>query len=148
MRAVALLVWLMVAGSAFAQVAGGAAEGVTGTTPQDRSAIQGVINHQLDAFLRDDAAGAYSFAAPNVREIFPTPEIFIDMVRRGYRPVYRPATREFSELAQRDGDLVQEVELTGPDGKPVLALYTMRKSADGTWQIAACVLIASARVGV
>lgn len=144
MRAAALLAWLVLVGPAAAQDPGGA----EGVTPRDRTAIQDVINHQLDAFLHDDAVGAYSFAAPNVRAIFPTPEIFIDMVRRGYRPVYRPASREFSELAVRDGDLVQEVELTGPDGQSALALYTMRKAADGTWQIAACVLIPSARLGV
>ncbi len=116
-------------------------------TQGDQAAIRGVIGRQLDAFKRDDAAAAYAFAAPNVREIFPTPDGFMAMVRRGYPPVYRPREAEFSELALRDGAIVQEVELVGPDGRPVLALYTMVRDGAG-WKIAACVLVPSVRLGV
>ena len=70
------------------------------------------------------------------------------MVKRGYPPVYRPRSAEFSELALRDGALVQEVELVGPDGQSKLALYTMVRDGAGGWLIAACVLIPSVRVGV
>ena len=118
-----------------------------GLTTQDRGAIQDVIRQQLDAFGRDDASGAYRFAAPNVQAIFPNQDQFMAMVKQGYPPVYRPRSSEFSELAIRDGDLVQEVELVGPDGKPVLALYTMQHMPDGRWLIAACMLIPSARLG-
>ena len=119
-----------------------------GLTAGDRTTIQDVIGRQLEAFKRDDAAGAYAFAAPNVRASFPDPEVFMTMVRRGYPPVYRPREAEFSELGLRDGAVVQEVELVGPDGRPVLALYTMVRDAAGGWAIAACVLIPSVRVGV
>lgn len=116
--------------------------------PSDRAAIQGVISRQLDAFKRDDAPEAYRWAAPNVQAIFPTPERFIEMVKRGYKPVYRPRTVEFSELAVRDGAIVQEVELVGPDGQPALAVYTMVRDGAGGWLIAACQLMPSVRVGV
>ena len=136
------LALLLLAGPVFAQ---GLPPGVSAA---DRSAIQGVIGSQLQAFQRDDGPGAYAYAAPNVRQIFPTADVFIDMVRRGYAPVYRPKQTEFTELARRDGDLVQQVELVGPDGRPVLALYTMVKDTAGQWKIAACVLTESRRVGV
>ncbi len=144
MRRIALLVFLMLsgAGAAMAQAL------PPGVTADDKSAIQDVIRRQMDAFQHDDAAGAYAFAAPNIRQMFPDAEVFLQMVRRGYPPVYRPKDKEFSELAQRDGDIVQEVELVGPDGRPVLALYTMQKDADGHWVIAGCSLIPSARLGV
>ena len=146
MRAAALLLWLVLAGHAFAQ---SPAPGLPpGVTPADRSAIQQVIRRQLDAFQHDDAAGAYAFAAPKIRRLFPSADVFLGMVRNGYQAVYRPKQTEFSELGLRDGDLVQEVELVGPDGKPVLALYTMQKMEDGRWLIAACVLIPSARLAV
>ena len=141
-RAAALLAWLLFAGLASAQ---GLPPGVS---TGDRGAIQEVIRRQLDAFKRDDAPGAYAFAAPNIKQMFPTADYFLEMVRRGYPPVYRPRDAEFSELAQRDGELVQEVELIGPDGKPVLALYTMVRGPDGAWVIAGCSLIPSARLGV
>lgn len=119
-----------------------------GVTAGDRAAIQGVIGSQLDAFKRDDAAGAYAFAAPAIRDMFPTADGFMAMVRRGYPSVYRPRRAEFSELALRDGALVQEVELVGPDGRPMLALYTMTRDGAGTWLIAACEIIPSIRPGV
>ncbi len=141
-RSGALLLWLVLAGTASAQ---GLPPGIT---PADKSAIQDVIRRQMDAFQHDDAGAAYAFAAPNIKTIFPDARAFLEMVRRGYPPVYRPKEREFSALALRDGDLVQEVELIGPDGRPILALYTMEKEPDGHWAIAGCSLIASARLGV
>lgn len=142
-RTTALLFWLVVG------IAAAAAQTLpAGVSPTDRTAIESVIRHQLDAFRRDDAPAAYAFAAPDVQRIFPDPGLFLDMVRRGYPPVYRPRSAEFSELALRDGDLIQEVELVGPDGHPALALYTMRRSPEGAWLIAACTLVPSVRLGV
>jgi hypothetical protein len=142
MRAVASLLWLVLAGTAAAQSL------PPGVTAADRTAIQDVIRHQLDSFQHDDGPGAYAFAAPSIQRMFPDPGTFIDMVRRGYPPVYRPRSTEFSELALRDGDLVQEVELVGPDGRPALALYTMERTPDGSWLISGCALVASVRLGV
>ncbi|TIS70238.1 MAG: DUF4864 domain-containing protein, partial [Mesorhizobium sp.] len=49
-------------------------------------AAQTVIDSQLKAFLADDGATAYSFAAPNVKRIFPTVDTFMNMVTNGYAP--------------------------------------------------------------
>ena len=89
---------LLLAGPARAQDAA--------VTPADRDAIRSVITTQLDAFRRADAPGAYAEAAPGIRQLFPTPEIFLDMVRRGYPPVYRPRSAEFTALTTEDGQLV------------------------------------------
>ncbi len=152
LRRVAFLLGLVLAGPVLAQGVPPAVTMPDGTTQDltapDRTAIQGVILRQLDAFRTDDAEAAYAQAAPNIRALFPTADGFMAMVRRGYPPVYRPRSAEFSELAMRDGELVQEVELVGPDGQAVLALYTMRRMPDGTWAIAGCALIPSARLGV
>ena len=141
-RTLILMLALLLAGPVLAQ---GLPPGVSSA---DRSEIQAVIGRQLDAFKRDDGPGAYRYAAPNVQAIFPTPEVFLEMVRRGYPPVYRPRVAEFSELALREGELVQEVEIVGPDGKPVLALYSMVRDGAGGWVISGCSLVASVRVGV
>ena len=128
----------MLAGPALAQDA----------LPQaDGDAIRSVITSQLDAFRRDDAAGAYAEAAPGIQQLFPTPGIFLEMVRRGYQPVYRSRSAEFTALAVEDGHPVQRVEIIGPDGEAHTALYTMEREPDGTWRIAGCELVASARVG-
>ncbi len=106
----------------------------------DVKSIRRVIEQQIDAFKRDDATAAYSFASPGIRKIFPTAEIFMQMVRQGYRPVYRPRSYAFDELTQIEGDLVQPVRVVGPDGVPVTALYIMERQPDGSWKTNGCVL--------
>ena len=69
-------------------------------TEADRAAVQGVIEQQLQAFSRDDAASAYSFASPRIKELFPTADIFMDLVRQGYKPVYRQRSHSFAGLEE------------------------------------------------
>ena len=120
MRAAALLVWLVLTGSVAAQAG----------PPAAPAALPEGVTETDQTFQRDDAPGAYAFAAPAIRQIFPDPDQFMSMVRRGYAPVYRPQAAEFTELAQHEGDLVQGVELAGPDGRRVLALYTMQRAPE------------------
>lgn len=107
----------------------------------DETAVQAVISAQLEAFQRDDGPGAYAFAAPVIRQRFPTPDIFMDMVRQGYQPVYRPQSVEFLESRVIDGSPFQAVRLIGPDGLAVIALYRMEQQADGSWRIAGVQLV-------
>src|SRR6266849_5014477 len=55
----------------------------------DVAAGQSVIRSQVEALGRDDAAAAYSYAAPAIQDVFPQADIFMDMVRQSYAPVYR-----------------------------------------------------------
>ena len=43
----------------------------------DRAAVQNVIEQQIQAFLRDDGATAYSFAAPTIKQMYPTVDAFM-----------------------------------------------------------------------
>ncbi len=113
----------------------------------DRTAIQGVITRQIDAFRHDDADAAFGFASPGIQDQFGTPGRFLDMVRRAYPAVHRPRAMEFTELRLGEGAVVQEVELVGPDGALETALYAMERDAAGTWRISGCTLVPSARVG-
>ena len=111
-----------------------------------RAATVSVIRGQMDAFLGDDGARAFSYAAPSIREMFPTPDVFMAMVRGGYAPVYRPRDVEFLEPAMDGGDIVQPVRVTGPDGASVIALYRMQRQPDGSWKIAGVVLLSTGEV--
>jgi len=101
----------------------------------DSDAIQSVIAAQLEAFKRDDATRAYSYAAPIIKEIFPTEDVFIDMVRKGYPQVYRPKAYAFGVLEQAGRGLSQSVTITDQDGVNWTALYTVEKGPDETWKI-------------
>ena len=125
----AILVLLLVLpiGAASAQVGDG-----------DQAAIRQVIESQMTAFRRDDAADAYSYASPVIQQKFGNAEFFMEMVRTGYPAVYRPREVEFRDLTQEGGRLIQRVYVVGPDGKAVLALYDMQRQPDGTWRINGC----------
>jgi hypothetical protein len=107
----------------------------------DRSAVEAVIEGQLRAFKHDNAAEAYGFAAPMIQQIFPSPETFIGMVKRGYQPVYRNKSYQFSEsYLDQLGRPTQHVIITADDGKRYEATYTMELQPDGKWKIAGCIL--------
>src|SRR6266568_716441 len=79
--------------------------------PEDARAVRAVIEAQLDAFRRDDAARAFSLATPGIRATFGDAETFMDMVRRSYA-----------------------------EGRGWLALYPMQRQPDGSWRTNGCLL--------
>lgn len=107
----------------------------------DAAAFRAVITAQIDAFRADDGARAYDYASPSIHQIFPTADIFMDMVRRGYQPVYRPNAITFGEAGTGpDGRPFQKVSLIGPDGLNYEALYSFERQPDGSWRISGCAL--------
>jgi hypothetical protein len=108
--------------------------------PEDARAIQTVVRAQLDAFAADDATQAFSFAAPNIRDLFVTSERFLSMVRNNYPVVYRPASVAFLTPKGLDDDLVQPVYMRDGKGVSWLVMYTLRRQPDASWRISACVL--------
>ena len=130
-----IFVFLLTAGAAFAQ------------TPAERQAIPGVIAGQIEAFRHDDAPAAFGFASPDVHAKFGTAEIFMDVVRRGYQPVFRPRSVTYGSASVEGEHTVQRVEVVGPDGRTYLAVYFMLRGTDGVWRIDACVLTESEAVG-
>jgi hypothetical protein len=110
----------------------------------DAAAVREVIEAQLDAFKRDDAQRAFSYAAPGIRQMFGTAENFVQMVRTSYPVVYRPRTVQFERFEVVDDEVFQPVRLTDAQGQAWLALYAMERQPDGTWRINGCQL---ARLG-
>jgi hypothetical protein len=111
----------------------------------DKAAIRDVIEKQMEAFRRDDGEAAFGFASPTIRGMFGSADVFMDMVRQGYQPVYRPKSVEFGKLGEVSGQIAQEVHVIGPDGRPVTALYVMTQLPDGSWRIDGCYLLAPTR---
>ncbi len=129
MRAVVLLAALLIGLPAPARAA------------DDVAAAQAAIRSQAEAFSRDDAATAYSYAAPAIRGMFHQAEIFMKMVQQGYAPVYRHKSFEFGEAQVADGQIAQRVHIIDADGVPWEALYTLEQQPDGSVKITGCTLL-------
>ena len=107
----------------------------------DVAAAQTVIRSQVEAFGRDDAATAYSYAAPAIQDMFPQADIFMSMVQQSYAPVYRHKSFEFGEARVADGKIAQRVHIIDANGEAWEALYTLEQQPDGSLKISGCVLL-------
>jgi Domain of unknown function (DUF4864) len=107
----------------------------------DAKSVRAAIQSQLAAFAADDAARAFSFATPQLREAFGTADNFMQMVRSSYPVVYRPATVAFLKPQIDQGTVVQAVHFTDGSGVLWLALYTLERQRDKRWRISGCQVV-------
>ena len=107
----------------------------------DVAAAQTVIRAQAEAFGRDDAAAAYSYAAPVIQNMFPQADIFLGLVRQKYAPVCRHRRFEFGEAQAADGKIAQRVHIVDANGEAWEALYTLEQQPDGSMKITGCTLL-------
>jgi hypothetical protein len=107
----------------------------------DVSAAQSIIRAQEQAFSRDDAAAAYSHAAPEIKQLFPQADIFMQMVQQAYTPVYRHKSFEFGEARAAGGQIAQRVHIVDDNGEAWEALYTLELQPDGSLKITGCSLL-------
>ena len=107
----------------------------------DVATAQSVIRAQEQALGRDDAAAAYTYAAPAIRQLFPQADIFMSMVQNGYAPIYRHKRFEFGEARAADGRIAQRVHIIDTDGEAWEALYTLEQQPDGSLKITGCSLL-------
>lgn len=110
------------------------------------AAIEGVIQNQIEAFLRDDFETAFTYASPNIKQLFGTPERFGSMVRQGYPMVWRPSDVQYLELEEIGGRLWQKVMITDAAGTVHMLAYQMIQTADG-WQINGVQVLQAPQVG-
>jgi hypothetical protein len=108
--------------------------------------IRETIRNQIDAFIADDFARAFTYASPNIKGIFGTPENFGAMVKNGYPMVYRPAEVEMGALREIAGNLWQRVRVVDQAGVAWYLDYMMVETPDG-WQINAVQLMPAPDVG-
>ncbi|MBR0831039.1 DUF4864 domain-containing protein [Bradyrhizobium manausense] len=115
--------------------------GASALAADDIAAAQGVIRAQEQAFGRDDAAAAYSHAAPAIKQIFPAADIFLSMVQNSYAPVYRHRSFEFGDSKVDGTWIAQRVNIVDDKGEAWVALYTLELQGDGSYKITGCSLL-------
>ena len=101
----------------------------------DRDDITGVIQSQIEAFLADDFATAFTFASPGIKQMFGSSDRFGRMVREGYPMVWRPETVRFLELREISGALRQKVLIEDANGATHVLDYRMEPDGAGDWRI-------------
>lgn len=123
-------------------LAAGPPSGAQAVSQAEAAEFQRIITGQLNAFSSDDGAAAYAFAAPNIQRLFPTPEVFMSMVQKGYAPVYRRQSYAFGRIGtEMGGQPTQHVTIIDANGKAWTALYAMERQPDGSWKISGCSLV-------
>lgn len=122
--------------SAFAFVA--LPSSANGLSADDQQQIIGVVQEQLSALAVDDAAAAFSYAAPNIQQMLGTAENFLRMVRTQFAVVHRPSSKTFLNPVGLNNTAMLQVQLTDDDGDAWLAVYTLQKQVNNTWRITGC----------
>jgi hypothetical protein len=125
-------VWLVGLVVALA-VALGAGQRAAAEGPHDEQ-FRATIGSQLEAFQRDDWAGAYAHASPKIQRIFPSPQAFGRMVTQGYKMIWRPSSVEYQGSTETRQGWVQTVRFVDQKGRAYLADYLMVE-VDGVWRI-------------
>ncbi|NKB52450.1 MAG: DUF4864 domain-containing protein [Rhizobiaceae bacterium] len=101
-----------------------------------QTVVQSIIGGQINAFKTRDHEAAFGYAAPSIQQMFGSTDQFIGMVKNGYGAIYGARNWSFGRGEAKGDALIQEVMIIGPQGLDWVALYTLRKQADGTWRIA------------
>lgn len=101
---------------------------------------QEVVEQQIHAFESGDDAGAWSLAAPSVRDRFSSAQEFAGMVKARYGPVYRHRSVEYGPAAQRGDEVGMVVTLVSEDNEVWSALFVLSKQDDGKWRTSSCLL--------
>lgn len=124
--------------AAIATLALGAIPPAAAQTDLERADIASAISGQLDAFLADDEARAFGYAAPAIRRMFRDERGFTAMVRQTYPPVHRSQSHSFGEIRSEGAGFAQEVFIRDETGEEWIAVYSLQRQEDGRWLIAGC----------
>ena len=95
-----------------------------------------VIEAQIEAMAIDDWPKAYSFASPDIRKRFVSPQRFKEMVLKGYKIVYRPRSISFQGVENFGVAPGFTFHMIGSDGQAARVVYLMIKDEDEGWRIA------------
>ena len=92
-----------------------------------------VIEAQLAAFRADDYPKAYTFAAAEIKGIFPASD-FEKMVRTNYPVIAKSTSTEYGVAFDTGDEAVVNVRIENAEKKSVEYQYLLKKEADG-WKI-------------
>jgi len=101
----------------------------------DIKAVQRVIGGQIYALKSGNHQAAYSYAAPNVKQAFPSVKNFISMVQNGYKPLYQHISYIFGKNTASNGEVYQEVIVADETRQLWQFIYTLKQQDDFRWKV-------------
>lgn len=101
----------------------------------DVKAVKRVIDSQIFALKSGDHQSAYSYAAPNVKQAFPSAKNFISMVQSGYKPLYEHTSYIFGKNTVSNGEVYQEVIVADETRQLWQFIYTLSQQSDYRWKV-------------
>ena len=104
----------------------------------DQTDIRTVITSQTRALSEGDANTAFSYATPNIRERFVSPEFFMAMVKTAYSALIGPQKFEVTEIETSGNQAVARARVVTSESKVFFAIYPLIRQPDGSWKIDGC----------
>ena len=108
--------------------------------------IHKTISMQIQAFRENKPETAYSFASDFIKSKFPSPTIFMAMVKGSYPMIWSPQKYKFVEQRNHASNVIQRVVFTDTDDNLYFFDYLMLKS-ENVWRIHGVYLVEPGSVG-
>ena len=108
----------------------------TNASELEKDKAKAVIEAQIQAMAIDDWPKAYSFASPDIRKRFGSPQRFKEMVLKGYKIVYRPRSISFQGVENFGVAPGFVFHMIGTDGQAARVVYLMIEDENEGWRIA------------
>ena len=102
-----------------------------------------VIQRQLDAFQRNDAAAAFALASPGLKETYTDPRRFMESVRSGNTPFFKRRMIEYHDFVAAGDDAAQSVVVVDDDSSVWTVVYKLARQPNGSWLIDGVILVKS-----
>jgi len=105
--------------------------------------IHSVVEKQLKAFRDRDAATAFTHISEGMHSEYKDARQFLNYIRYQYHPLYDHVSYRFLDRMDLGDKLIQKVELTDPEGVPVIVMLRLVKEEEHDWVIDGFMLLES-----
>lgn len=108
------------------------------------------VDEQIAAFRSGDAELALEFAGAAFKMTYKDPERFLaDVEKAGYAPIVSSRTHSFGSFREiGETDVIQVVNLVGPDQSLYEAAYQLRNEPDEGWRVQGVVMRKTEGMGI
>jgi len=105
--------------------------------------IHSVVESQLKAFRDRDATSAFTHISESMHNSYKDAKQFLNYIRYQYDPLYNHVSYRFLGRIDLGDKLIQKVELTDPEGVPVIVMLRLVKEDQDNWVIDGFMLLES-----